>query len=292
MSVDARDGTGTGETGCLGARDLLPLHFYGLVDAQEREGLERHLLACPGCAAAWSETRAILGSVDADSAFPREREVDWPGLARRTALRARQAERQGASPSQAADGADAPRPLPFRTPFRPALAWSSLAALAAVLMVFVGVRALRAPAPHGAGPMAPAPEGVSPDSARFLQQGLARQGAARYLRDSRALLVDLVHAPVRCRRADGSLDVALEKERSQELLRRKNLYLDALGGPADRRLADLVVQLETLLVQVSTLDDCAAARQIRDLREEIERRQILLRIDLVAGEVEGGSFRA
>jgi hypothetical protein len=159
-------------------------------------------------------------------------------------------------------------------------------------MLVAGVRALRAPAPRLAGPAAPAPEAVSTESARFLQQGLARQGAARYLRDSRALLVDLVHAPVRCRRADGSVDVALEKERSQELLRRKNLYLDALGGPADERLADLVRQLETLLLQVSTLDDCAAARQIRDLREEIERRQILLRIDLVASEVEGGSSRA
>lgn len=294
MSVDAGDGTGagTGATGCFRARDLLPLHFYGLVDAPERESLERHLLACPGCAAAWSETRAILGSVDAASAFPREREVDWPGLARRTALRAHLAERHDASPAQTADGADAARPLPFRPPFRPALAWSSLAALAALLMVLVGVRALRAPAARGTGPVVRVPDASSSESARFLQQGLARQGAARYLRDSRALLVDLLHAPVRCRRADGSLDVALEKEHSQELLRRKNLYLDALGGPADQRLADLVRQLETLLVQVSTLDDCAAARQIRDLREEIERRQILLRIDLVASEVEGGSSRA
>lgn len=294
MSDDARDrtGAGTGEIGCVRVRDLLPLHVYGLVELQEREGLERHFLACPGCSAAWSETRAILGAVDAASAFPREQEVDWPDFARKTALRARQAERSGATFSPVADGADAPRPLAFRRPLRPALAWGSLAALAAVLMVLAGVRALRVPAPGLAGPAASAPESVSTESARFLQQGLARQGAARYLRDSRALLVDLVHAPVRCRRADGSLDVALEKERSQELLRRKNLYLDALGGPADERLADLVRQLETLLVQVSTLDDCAAARQIHDLREEIERRQILLRIDLVASEVEGGSSRA
>jgi hypothetical protein len=176
--------------------------------------------------------------------------------------------------------------------FRPAMAWGSLVAVTAALLAFTALRVLRPPASEIAGPPASASPVVSPESARFLQQGLARQGAARYLRDSRALLVDLVQSPVRCLRSDGSLDVALEKERSQALLRRKNLYLDALEGPRDQRLADLMRQLETLLVQVSSLDDCTAARQIHDLRREIERRQILLRIDLIAGEMEGGASRA
>jgi len=277
MSHGGHDATGAGpgDPGCAGARDLLPLHFYGVVEGEARQALERHLAACVGCAFAWRETRAILGSVDASSAFPRESEVDWPRFAEQTALRAR-----------------AVWPARVRAVLRPTLAWGSLAAIAAALIVLVGVRALRAPRPEVAGPAAPARSSVSPGSARFLQQSLARQGAARYLRDSRTLLVDLVHAPVRCRRSDGSLDVALEKERSQELLRRKNLYLDTLAGPRDRRLADLVRQLETLLVQVSSLDDCAVARQIHDLREEIEKRQILLRIDLIAGEVEAGASHA
>ena len=258
---------------CSSARELLPLHFYGLVEGAECHDLDRHLALCAACSSAWEETRAVLGSVDAGSAFPREAEVDWSRFAREVADRARWADRR-------------------RALVRPVLAWGSLGALAAALLVVAGLRVLRAPAP-GAGAMAPpAVTAVSPESARFLQEGLARQGAARYLRDSRALLVDLVHAPVPCRRADGSLDIALEKERAQDLLRRKNLYLDALAGVRDQRLADLVRQLESLLVQVSSLNDCAAALQIHDLREEIERRQILLRIDLVAGEVEGGSSHA
>jgi hypothetical protein len=284
-------GTVSGPAGCSAARDLLPLHFYGLVEGEERRALERHLSECGPCAAAWEETRLVLGSVDASAAFPRESEVDWPRFARETALRARAAEGFSESPRRAVK----------RAGLRPALAWGSLAAFCAAVVLFAGLRALRPGAPGAgdaappAGDPGPAPHGapdVSPESTRFLQQGLARRGAARYLRDSRALLVDLVHASVRCRRTDGSLDVALETERAQDLLRRKNLYLDALAGPRDQRLADLVRQLEALLLQVSSLDDCAAARQIHDLREAIERRQILLRIDLVAGEAEGRGAHA
>lgn len=285
-------GGGPGDSACAEARDLLPLHFYGVVEGEERHALERHLAACVNCASAWRETRAVLDSVDARSAFPRESEVDWPRFAKQTTLRARAAAGSGELPGPAAAAKGASWPVPVRAGLRPTLAWGSLAAVAAALIVLAGLRALRAPGPEVAGPAAPSPSVVSPESARFLQQSLARQGAARYLRDSRTLLIDLVHAPVRCRRADGSLDVALEKERSQELLRRKNLYLDTLAGPRDRRLADLVRQLETLLLQVSSLDDCAAARQIHDLREEIEKRQILLRIDLIAGEAEGGATHA
>jgi hypothetical protein len=140
---------------------------------------------------------------------------------------------------------------------------------------------------HGAGA---ALEG--PDQTRFLQESVTRQAAARSLKDGRALLVDLMQAPVRCRRSDGSYDVALEKARANELLRRVNLYQGSLAGPGDRRLSDLLGQLESMLLQVSSMDDCTAVQAIHDLRAAIERRQLLLRIDLVTREVEEAGTRA
>src|SRR5439155_9152254 len=119
------------------------------------------------------------------------------------------------------------------------------------------------------------------------QDRLARRGAARYLRDSRALLVNLVGPAVPCRKTGGQYDITLAKERSRQLLRRMNLYEGGLGALEDQRLSTLVRQLESVLMQVAALDDCASARQIHDLREQIETRQILLRIDLVTREMEG-----
>lgn len=279
-------GGATFDPGCEAVRELLPLRFYGLVEGADVATLARHLERCAACAREWEEIRTALSSVAADAAFPREREVDWKAFARATVDKARAAERA--------------RP---RKAMRP-LVWGGWLAAAAALLIVAGL-SLRRPATGPAGPESSsaasglsagaAPGGsaaVSDGGARYLQESLARQGAARYLRDSRTLLVDLVHAPVRCRRSDGSLDIALEKERSRELLRRKNLYLDALREPQDTRLAQLMQQLETLLIQVSSLDDCAAAQQIHDLRSEIERRQILMRIDLISREVLEGGARA
>jgi hypothetical protein len=255
----------------------MPLHYYAVLDDRARQALEFHLEDCAACARLWDETRCLLGSVEPSYAFPREGEVDWRRFARATALRARAADREKSGGIL--------RPFPG---LRSAAGWVGVAA-AAILVVALAM-ALRAPAP-GFLPGSPAAEPPG-GSARVLQEGLARQGAVRYLRDSRSILVNLLQGPVRCRKDGGGLDVAFEKERSRDLLRRKNLYERSLDGLRDRRLAALVAQLEPFLLQVSSLSDCAAAPQIHDLREQIERRQILLRIDLMTREVERSRFRA
>ena len=269
--------------GCDSVRRLLTLHFYG--EAEEPDALRRHLEACASCAALWAGTVRDLGAVDSAAVFPREGEVDWTEFARRTVERARAAER---TPG-VARGAG----FPARTAGRRVLLWGGVLAAAAALVVLAGLR-MRQAAPavplavaRGAGA---AVEG--PDQARFLQESVTRQAAARSLKDGRALLVDLMQAPVRCRRSDGSYDVALEKARANELLRRVNLYQGSLAGPGDRRLSDLLGQLESMLIQVSSMDDCTAVQAIHDLRAAIERRQLLLRIDLVTREVEEAGRRA
>jgi hypothetical protein len=261
----------------------LTLHFYG--EAEEPEAIQRHLEACASCAALWEGTVRDLRAVDAAAVFPREDEVDWAEFARRTVERARAVERDPRDTRIAT--------FPARAARRRTLLWAGVVAAAAALVVLAGLRMRpAAPAPplavaHGAGA---ALEG--PDQTRFLQESVTRQAAARSLKDGRALLVDLMQAPVRCRRSDGSYDVALEKARANELLRRVNLYQGSLAGPGDRRLSDLLGQLESMLLQVSSMDDCTAVQAIHDLRAAIERRQLLLRIDLVTREVEEAGTRA
>jgi hypothetical protein len=281
--MNARNGNRS--PGCEAIRDLFPLHVYGALGAVEGRTIESHLSTCPECARHLAETRETLRSIHPRDAFPREAEVDWAGFARATAARARAEEQRG---RETRPGALAP-PAWRR--------WRSLRhgllAAAAGLAVFAALRVALLHRPSEtqvAGPAA-VHQGDAQDT-RFLQESVARLGAARSLRDGRALLLDLIQAPVRCRRLDGSYDVALEKERSRDLLRRMNLYQGTLAGPGDRRLAELLGQLESLLLQVSALDDCTAGQAIHDLREAIERRQLLMRIDLVTREVEGGAARA
>ena len=278
-------------SGCAAILPLLPLHFYSGLETPDRLRVEAHLAACAECAAAWEETRRALAAVDSGAAFPREREVDWDEFARRTVARACAA---------ASDGeAGAVAPFRKRTPWM----WpAGVAALAASMLVVAALRLASpqnpAPAPQAAArPASPSDAGAdmapaTADAARYLEAGVTRRAAARSLRDGRALLLDLLETPVRCRREDGRYDVALERARSKELLRRLAVQRRALESPADRRLAEMLGALSDLLLDVAELDDCADGPQLRALRESVERRQVLLRLDLMTREAEEGGTRA
>ena len=274
-------------TGCAAFLPLLPLHFYSGLETAQRVRLEAHLTACAGCAAAWEETRAALAAVDSGAAFPREAEVDWEDFAERTVARARAA---------ASDAGGGGLRLAFAA--RRRLAAGGLLAAAASILLVVGLRMV--PAPRTAAPAASLPQvgppgedtAVPAETTAYLEAGVARRAAARSLRDGRALLLDLLEAPVRCRREDGRFDVAVERERSRDLLRRLAVQRRALENPADQRLSAVLGALSDLLLDVAEMDDCADGSQLRALKEAIERRQVLLRIDLMTREAEEGGRRA
>ncbi len=281
----------TAPRGCGPARRAMPLHYYAALPDEETAALLLHLSSCAACASEWETMRQALDAADAATVFPREADVDWDGFARATVARARAVAISGNAGSRPAAPPGSPaRPLLARVPAT--ARWAALAAAALVAtLLFYGwpqprdLRTARVqPSPvAGAGPSA---ESVR-ESAGMIASRLARIGATRYLTDSRVLLLNLVQAPARCRRADGEFDITFEKEKSRELLRRKNLHEGNLDTLRDRRLADLVGQLESLLIQVASLEDCASARQLHELREQVERGQILLRIDLMTREVQG-----
>jgi hypothetical protein len=261
---------------CDDVRDLLPLLHYEALEGAERRRVLDHLGGCAACAARFEETRRTLLAVTADSVFPRENEVDWPAFAQETALRARDAARLRPVPTAPAS------PRRSRAVLWGGLAAAAVAAALAALPLWRGT---------GVPETSPAPVQTS-DAAHLLEVGLARRSAERSLREGRAVLLGLMETPVRCRRDDGGIDVALEKERARDLLRRLGVQSQSLLEPGDRRLAELLSALQDLLLDVSALDDCTASAQLRALREAIERRQLLLRIDLMVGEAGEGGRRA
>jgi hypothetical protein len=252
---------------CRAARDRMALLYYGALAQAESALLMRHIGACPGCSNEWDALRRTLDSAAPETVFPRESEVDWQEFARAIVARARAA-----------------RPVD-----RPARRWfhvSARLAAAVAAAVAVVVVAIWSNRPRSDGGTRP-PIASLMESAHVMEDRLARRGAARYLSDSRALLVNLVGPAAPCRRDHGEYDITLEKEKSRQLLRRKNLYEGDLLALRDQRLATLLGQLESVLMQVTSLDDCATPRQIHDLREQIEARRILLRIDLVTRQIQG-----
>ncbi len=275
---------------CRAARDRMTLLYYGALAPADKAGLLRHVDSCRSCALEWDTIRRCLDAAAPETVFPREAEVDWREFTRVAVVRARAAEAAG--PGTAPASGRGRLSLAWAAAF-PVPARFAVLATAALVAALLWNAWLRPGGTRGGGPgssdsgIGGQPLASLLESAHAMQDRLARRGAVRYLSDSRVLLVNLVGPAAPCRKASGQYDITLEKEKSRQLLRRKNLYEGGLGALQDQRLATLVRQLESVLMQVAALDDCASARQIHDLREQIETRQILLRIDLVTREMEG-----
>jgi len=268
----------------------MALRYYAALGPGEDAALVRHLDSCPACARGWDSLRQTLDAADPATVFPLEAGVDWQEFKRTTVVRASAAGHERRRTDREPLHVGLPRSWPVAI-----AAAARLPALAAAVVVTVvllnawlrpaGPRVARVPPfPGTSGGSAPLASLL--ESAHAMEDRLARQGAARYLSDSRSLLLNLVGAAAPCRKTDGQYDIALEKEKSRQLLRRQNLYEGDLQGLEDQRLATLVRQLEAVLMEVTALDDCASARQIHDLREQIENRQFLLRIDLITREMQ------
>ena len=271
--------------GCRAAQRALPPRYYGALSAGEEATLARHLSSCAGCAKEWEALRRMLDAAGPANVFPRESEVDWEVFARAVVARARAA----ASREAITPGAVVGRRRFLPNPNAAAGLWAGLAAAALVIATLWTLSPTLRRRDGGDGSPRP-PERLTAESARAsareIEDRLARRSAARYLSDSRALLMSLVQAPARCRKPGGGLDMSLEAERSRQLLRRKNLYEGDLDSLRDQRLAGLLRQLEPVLMQVASLQDCAPAGQIRELRDQIEQRQFLLHIDLVTRDLQ------
>lgn len=259
---------------------LIDLH-YGLLDGAGEREMRAHLSGCSGCAAALADLERLTGALRAEEAFPREAEVDWGGFARITVARAVASERSWLPRFR----------NPFASPVRPA--WALAASLVVVAVIALAVSNLAPPldspltdagGPDVAGVLVPQ------DNLDHLTVNLARQNAARYLRETRAVLVTLLDVNIDCEK--GKVDITAERAKATELLRRQRLIAMELNRLPLARAQDVCGDLERLLLEISSLADCARDEEITTLRDVVEKRQILVRMELLSQDLarsQGGS---
>jgi len=265
----------------------LAAFIYGDLSADETKKVETHLESCAGCREELRALQRAALSLNASETFPEESEVDWAAFTASTVQRAR-----GFKPAAARKGRQGF--LAWLDQIRRAPVW---AAAAGGLVLLVGVAAgtyatltLR-PGGEGAVEMG---MGLMPSvgvvPAMLPQQMLddieaysAKAGTRRYLAESRAMLVSLLGSPLRCK--EGNVDIRDERAKSLQLIRRQHLLADDLQSLPLSRAQDVCKDLERLLLEIASLDDCARAEQILELRKLVEQKQLLLRIDLLSDEM-------
>jgi len=235
--------------------EQLVLYYYG-----EAAGIEDHIGACDECRASYQALQRVLNSVDS---FPvPERGPDyenrvWASIENRIEKR------------------------PFWSrwvsgSWRPALVAAAMAALIAGAFV-AGRRWEKAPAPVTA----------SVDSG--VRERVLLVAVGDHLERSQMVLVELANtgAP-----AKGRLDISYEQKTAEDLLESNRLYRQTAATNGDVATAALLDELERVLLEIAHSPSEVSARQLEDLRKQIEDRGILFKVKVYGSRVEQSAGNA
>jgi hypothetical protein len=250
-------------------RKRVSLLAAGALEGRERSETLAHVSACPRCRREQAGLDDLLGLLAQDPLRGAEPPLPVAALAAR--VRARLAE---------------PTPAPTRRIDPAWLLWPGLAAAALVVAMLGLPRGpARAPAPVAKGTGSGETAAVSDEMYARLERNLARQHAARYLSEAQAVLVN-VASPPDCDREEERVDVEDESRRSRELLSRRALLVDLDGEPV-MSARPVLEDVDTMLREVAALPACARPRDLAAIHRELERRRLLMKIDLMTQELLG-----
>lgn len=215
------------------------------------------------------ETEAVRSEIRKAAAS-----VDWD------ALPAVIADRALAEDLKAARQAPAPRPWLWLAAFRLKPVFAGLAAglvVGAAVMYF----ALNAP---GRRTDRNSPYYASGEFLDRAELEMARRNTLDYLEKSQYVLLDVFDSA-----GEGPVvPAAVRSERARDLLQKKkylNAQLETYKMAKAKAICD---QIETLIRELSQIDDELPAAELGRIREFVEERQLFLKINLVKKELQSG----
>ena len=232
------------------------LYYYG-----EGAAVREHLDACETCRAQYANLQRVLNVVD--SAPVPERAGDYG------------AEVWGRLESKLG-GRNVPR-RPWLAPWLwPARHWAAAAGMAALLTAaFLAGRYY--PAPRQSGKMAAA---QAPERILLVAVG-------DHLERSQMVLVELANA-----RPGQALDITGERERAEDLVAENRLYRQTAVGTGDRSVANVLDELEPVLMEIAHSPARLTPDELENLRRRIAADGILFKVRVVGSTVRHREERA
>lgn len=267
----------------------IELYFYDELPAPERRAVTGHLPACPACRQALEELAVVRAALAAqpDVAAPPD---GWAAFMARL-------DRAVAAPD-----AGTRAPLPNAWPWTASPAGSGyLAAAAAVALVTLSV--LFAPGRRPAGDaapgrqasaqqqLAPAPDAmpadaVSADAVPAPDPALVSLSGQHFERSKLVVLGLATKEP----EGSAGADWAYERELAGTLLGDTRLYRQAAEARGMNGLADVMRDLELVLLQTSMAQEPDAG-SLEQLQRLIRRRDLLTKMDVVHARADGRAAR-
>jgi hypothetical protein len=236
--------------------DDLVLHYYGEMGDAEDTRLTSHLAACTSCTDAYRRLQRVLSAVDAGApaeAPPNFERLVWARLQPDLERDAR--ERRGWWRGWLV------------------LAPAHLALAAAVLVLVAGAFFAGRLFPRGgdAGPAAASAEAV--------RERILLVNLGDHLDRSQMVLVEMVSAE------NGRVDMASERDRAEQLVAANRLYRQTALRTGEPRIAEVLEELERVLVDVAASPDQIDATGLDAMRRRIESKGLLFKVRVVSSEV-------
>ncbi len=233
------------------------MHVLG--DSHDAEGVRTHLAECAECRAQVIEIERLLAATS-------ELEVPEPDAGFEARIWERQQRHLPQTSQATLDEPQLATVIPFWTLRRMA----GVGALAAMLLVAFMVGLYSAPPGTEIVPEGSAPGGG--DRILFVAVG-------DHLESARMVLVELVNAE------DGeSVDISAQQQRAQTLLANNRLYRQTARLHGQAAVADVLGDLERVLLEVARTSGEVPGEELDWLRERIASGDLLFKVSVIEGQ--------
>jgi hypothetical protein len=232
--------------------DDLVLHYYGELGNVREEGATDHLAQCGECHGRYSRLQRVLAAVEEMPApvLPESFErVVWARL--EPAL---------------------PKPRGWFSKLLiapPNLAWA-----ATIVLLIAGA--------FFAGRLSRQQTGTvttQTASAAAIREAVLLSDLSEHLDRSQSMLVELVAGD---ESANDLVDMSIERDRAEDLVAANRLYRQTVAASGDTRMAELLDELERLLVELAASPDKLTAEDLERVKQRIAANDLLFKVRVVS----------
>jgi hypothetical protein len=238
--------------------DELVLHYYGELHGSEESHAVAHLAACSTCHESFRQLQRVLAIVDERALAGPELPVNfertmWAKL----------------EPSLKSDARGWWSWLVL-SPSR--LAWAGM-----VVVLVVGAFAAGRFLPRGKTGPGTTPTVMSADKIR---EGILLIDLGDHLDRSQMVLVELASVE-----DHGTVDISEERTRAEQLVNANRLYRQTALSAGDTSLADVLDDLERVLVDLAAGPEQMSSQDLDEVRRRIESKGLLFKVRVVSSDV-------
>jgi hypothetical protein len=250
-------------------------YLRGEMSDADRLAVESHCSTCKQCSAELAALKKTVDLLDANLKRPSEHrgELYWQQFAEKVERRIEEESQQDTAPSivqQVLDALTVHR-KPFGIGFASALT---------LVMIAFGIWSLwiKNPAPELAV-TEQATRQIREKGGVNVQKAALESRAQDYLDQSKVLLIGLMNTDIKSLGTSGTM-LQRQQEISRKLVSESGALTAALTDPSQRRLRELISDLQLILVQIANLSAGHDVQGLEIVKGGIEHNNILFKINL------------